>query len=174
MSGELQETIFKRWLQDHSGTVMKVARAYSATPEDCQDLIQEILLQAWCSIPQFRGEASEHTWVYRVALNTALAWHRREHRRRERQQPLFETADLPVPSANSAEQCQHQEIVERLYAAIHQLPKADVAIVLLYLDDLNYREIAEVLGLSESNVGVKLTRARKALGELMKEAIHEC
>ena len=63
-------------------------------------------------------------------------------------------------------------MVERLYAAIRQLPKTDAALVLLYLDDLSYRQIAEVLGISESNVGVKLNRAKKALGELMKEKSH--
>jgi RNA polymerase sigma-70 factor (ECF subfamily) len=64
-------------------------------------------------------------------------------------------------------------VVERLYAAIRQLPKGEAALVLLYLDDLSYREIAEVLGISESNVGVKLNRARKVLGELMKEVVYE-
>jgi RNA polymerase sigma-70 factor (ECF subfamily) len=74
---------------------------------------------------------------------------------------------------DSAEQLHQREVVERLYAAIRQLPKAEAALVLLYLEDLSYREIAEVLGISESNVGVKLNRAREALGELMKEVVHE-
>ena len=74
---------------------------------------------------------------------------------------------------DSAEQLQQREVVERLYAAIRQLPKAEAALVLLYLEDLSYRKIAEVLGISEGNVGVKLNRARKALGELMKEMVYE-
>ncbi len=73
----------------------------------------------------------------------------------------------------NAEQGRAREIIEQLYAAIRQLPKADAALVLLYLDDLSYREMAEVIGLSESNVGVKLNRARKALAELMKEVAYE-
>jgi RNA polymerase sigma-70 factor, ECF subfamily len=170
---ESPETIFKRWLQEQSGAVLKVARAYTLTAEDCQDLVQEVLLQLWRSLPQFQGQASESTWVYRVALNTALGWHRKEGRRRERQQPLLEPEDLPVPGLDSAEQVQQREVTERLYAAIRQLPKTDAALVLLYLEDLSYREIAEVLGISENNVGVKLNRARKALGELMKEVLHE-
>ena len=108
-----------------------------------------------------------------MALNTALGWHRKEGRRRARQQPLLDPEDLPVAGPDSAEQLQQREVVERLYAAIRRLPKAEAALVLLYLEDLSYREIAEVLGISESNVGVKLNRARKALGELMKEAVHE-
>jgi len=74
---------------------------------------------------------------------------------------------------DSAQQIVQREAVERLYAAIRQLPKTDAALVLLYLDDLSYREMAEVLGISESNVGVKLNRAKKVLNELMKEESHE-
>ena len=165
--------MFKSWLQEHSGTVFKVARAYTLTAEDCQDLAQEILLQAWRSLPQFEGRAGAPTWFYRVALNTALGWQRKERRRRERQQPLIGIEDLPMTGADSEQQLHQREVVERLYAAIQQLPKADAALVLLYLDDLSYREMAEVLGISENHVGVKLNRARKSLAELMKEVVYE-
>jgi RNA polymerase sigma-70 factor, ECF subfamily len=173
MPDQTPEALFKRWLHEYGGAVLKVARAYTLTAEDCQDLAQEILLQVWRSLPQFQGRASASTWVYRVALNTALGWHRKEGRRRARHQPLLEPEELPVTALDSAEQLQQREVVERLYAAIRQLPKADAALVLLYLDDLSYREMAEVLGISESNVGVKLNRAKKALGELMKEVAYE-
>lgn len=167
------EALFKSWLHEYGGAVLKVARAYTQTAEECEDLVQEILLQLWRSLPQFQGRASASTWVYRVALNTALSWHRKEGRRRARQQPLLEPEDLPTTEADSAEQFHQREVLEQLYAAIRQLPKAEAALVLLYLEDLSYRDIAEVLGISESNVGVKLNRARKALGELMKEVVHE-
>jgi RNA polymerase sigma-70 factor, ECF subfamily len=171
LPNENLESVFKSWLIEHGGTVLKVARAYTLTTEDCQDLTQEILLQVWRSLPQFQGRASASTWIYRVALNTALGWHRKEHRRRARQQPIL-AEDLSVAGSDSAQQIVQGEAVERLYAAIRQLPKTDAALVLLYLDDLSYRQIAEVLGISESNVGVKLNRAKKALGELMKEESH--
>ncbi len=173
MPDETPEVLFKRWLREYGGTVLKVARAYTLTTEDCQDLAQEILLQVWRSLPQFQGRASASTWVYRVALNTALGWHRKEGRRRARQQPLLEPEDVPAAGPDSAQQLQQHEVVEQLYAAIRQLPKADAALVLLYLDDLSYRDMAEVLGISESNVGVKLNRAKKALAELMKEVVYE-
>ena len=80
---------------------------------------------------------------------------------------------MPVPVAAGPPGAVPFEIVERLYAASRQLPKTDAAIVLLYLDDLSYRQIAEVLGISETNVGVKLHRAKKALSLLMKELFHE-
>jgi len=164
---------FKTWLQEHAGAILKVARAYTLNADDCQDLVQEILLQAWRSLPTFKGKASASTWFYRVALNTALGWQRKEHYRRIRQQPVLEVEDASIVGSDSSQQAAQRETVERLYHAIRQLPKTDAALVLLYLEDLSYRQIAEVLGISESNVGVKLNRAKKALGELLKETCDE-
>ncbi len=168
MLDEDQKSLFMNWLADHGTAVVKVARAYSLTSDECQDLAQEILLQAWRSLPNFEGKASPATWFYRVALHTAMNWQRKDKPRRSRQQPLLEVQVLAAECSNSAEQAQHRETVEQLYNAIHQLPKTDAALVLLYLDELSYREMSEVLGISESNVGVKLSRAKKALSELMK------
>jgi RNA polymerase sigma-70 factor (ECF subfamily) len=169
---EDQQSLFLTWLGEHGGSVMKVARAYTLTSEECQDLAQEILLQAWRSLPKFEGKASAATWFYRVALHTAMNWQRKDKPRRSRQQPLLEVQTVVADGRDSAEQAQHRETVEQLYQAIHQLPKADAALVLLYLDELNYQEMAEVLGISESNVGVKLNRAKKALSELMNGKPH--
>ena len=173
MGHEDPESLFSRWLTEHGGAILKVARAYTLTSEDCQDLVQEILLQVWRSLPQFQGKASPSTWFYRVALNTALGWKRQENRRQARQQSGIEVEDLAVAGADCALQAAECEAVERLYVAIRRLPKADAALILLYLDDLSYLEMAEVLGISESNVGVKLNRAKKALGDLLREPCHE-
>jgi len=161
------------WLNEHGSSVLKVARAYTLTSDECQDLAQEILLQAWRSLPKFEHRASPATWFYRVALHTALNWHRKEKPRRTRQQPLLEVQAVATNTADSAEQAQQRDTVERLYNAIHQLPKTDAALVLLYLDELSYREMADVLGISESNVGVKLNRAKKALSTLMSRSSHD-
>ena len=168
MQDKDQDSMFMDWIGEHGASVMKVARAYTLTNEECQDLAQEILLQAWRSLPKFEGHASAATWFYRVALQTAMNWQRNDKRRRSRQKPLLEIQTLSSETMDSAQQAQHRDTVEQLYSAIHQLPKADTALVLLYLDDLSYREMSEVLGISESNVGVKLNRAKKALSELMK------
>jgi RNA polymerase sigma-70 factor, ECF subfamily len=166
-----RESLFRRWLKEHAGLVFKVARAFAPSAADRDDLVQEILLQLWRSLPRFEGKARESTWIYRVALNTALAWHRGENKRHTTQTPLLAIEELPEP--DDLARREREELVARLYAAIRQLPKVDAALVLLYLDDLSYREMAEVLGISETNVGVKLNRARKTLAELMKEAPHE-
>jgi RNA polymerase sigma-70 factor, ECF subfamily len=168
-----QKALFLSWLDEHSSSVMKVARAYTLTADECQDLAQEILLQAWRSLPSFEGRANPATWFYRVALHTAMNWHRKDMPRRARQQPLIEVQVVATEYTNTAEQAQQRETVEQLYAAIHQLPKSDAALVLLYLDDLSYREMAEVLGISENNVGVKLNRAKKSLSALMNGQPHE-
>jgi RNA polymerase sigma-70 factor (ECF subfamily) len=167
-----QKSLFMNWLGEHGSSVMKVARAYTLTSDECQDLAQEILLQAWLSLPKFEGKANLATWFYRVALHTAMNWHRKDKPRRSRQQPLLDVQTVATDGFDSGEQAQQRETVEQLYQAIHQLPKTDAALVLLYLDELSYREMAEVLGISESNVGVKLNRAKKALSELMNGKPH--
>lgn len=173
MLDEDQKSIFATWLEENGASVMKVARAYTLTNEECQDLAQEILLQAWRSLSQFQGKASAATWFYRVALHTAMNWHRKDRPRRTRQQPLIEVQVIDPGGSDSSEQIQQRETVEQLYQAIAQLPQTDAALVLLYLDELSYREIAEVLGISENHVGVKLNRAKKALTTLMKSEPHE-
>ena len=173
LSDEDHKSLFLTWLGEHGSSVLKVARAYTLTNEECQDLAQEILLQAWRSLPKFGSQASAATWFYRVALHTAMNWQRKDRPRRARQQPLLEVRTVATEGPDSAEQVQHRDTVEQLYNAIHRLPKADAALVLLYLDELSYREISDVLGISESNVGVKLNRAKKALSALMNGHSHD-
>ena len=168
MLDEDHKSIFTRWLEQYSSSVIKVARAYTLTSDECQDLAQEILLQAWRSMPKFEGKANPATWFYRVALHTAMNWHRKDQPRRARQQPFLEVQALATEDSESAEKVQQRETVEQLYKAIHQLPKTDAALVLLYLDELSYREMAEVMGITESHIGVKLNRAKKTLIALMK------
>jgi RNA polymerase sigma-70 factor (ECF subfamily) len=167
------ESLFTRCVVEHGGIIVKVARAYTLTPEDSQDLVQEILLQAWRSMPNFRRECAASTWLYRVALNTALGWVRKERRRRASREPIFAVDSVLASGPDGPQLAAEREAVERLYAAIRQLPKTDAALVLLYLDDFTYRQMADVLGISETNVGVKLNRAKKALAQLLKDEGHE-
>ena len=95
MPDERSDTVFLGWLDRHGSIVLKVARAYTRTAADCQDLAQDILLQLWRSAPRFEGRAGEGTWVYRVALNTALGWRRKESRRRARHRRRKVSDDEP-------------------------------------------------------------------------------
>jgi RNA polymerase sigma-70 factor (ECF subfamily) len=168
-----REAIFRRWLDAHLGLILKVVRGCAATPQDQDDLFQDVCLQVWQSIPAFRGEAKETTWIYRVAFNTALAWRRGEKRRREGHETFFKLEVLPQSQPGHADALPEQEIIGQLYAAIRALPKVDASLALMHLDGLSYSEMAEVLGISENYIGVKLNRIRKSLAEQLKGAGHE-
>lgn len=164
---------FASWLREHRGILHKVARAYAATPADHADLAQEMALQLWRSLPAFRGQAAASTWIYRVCLNTALTWRRGTARRERDLVPGADLSQVSTMEASPAEDVGQRELVEKLYAAIHGLPEFDRALMLLTLDGLAYREIAEVTGLTENHVGVALTRARKRLTALVKGVTDE-
>jgi RNA polymerase sigma-70 factor (ECF subfamily) len=168
-----REALFRRWVAERGGVVLKVARAYTWTAEDCQDLAQEIFLAAWRSLDRFEGRASPTTWFYRVALNTALAWQRDERRRRAREPRAMHLDVACLAQPDDRRQAEQRQLVEQLVVAIRRLPKGDAALVLLYLDGCSYREMSEVLGISENHVGVKLSRAKQALAALVKKLAQE-
>jgi RNA polymerase sigma-70 factor (ECF subfamily) len=164
--------LFKSWLEEHNGILVKVARSFAAASADVDDLQQEMKLQLWTSLGSFAGQAKPSTWIYRVCLNTALSWRRGTARRESRIQRDVDPG-LLVSSVSQPDKANDAEIVEKLYAAIHALPMFDRALILLALDGLPYREIAEITGLTENHVGVSLTRARKRLATLMKGVTDE-
>ena len=167
MTENERDDLFRQWLREHQGIVVRVARARTDNQGDREDLFQEILLQLWRSIPKFRGDSAASTWIYRVALNTSLAWDRSRRRYRDRVGCLAEPNDVAEEDGN-----EHAAEVNRLYEAIRSLSKADSSIVLLHLDGLNYREMADVLGISMSNVGVRLNRAKARLLQAFEEDGH--
>lgn len=167
------ESLFKTWLEEHRGIVVKVTRSFAPSPADAADLQQEMLLQLWTSLSSFAGQAKPSTWIYRVCLNTALTWRRGRARREKHIEVDADIAHLPTESASPAERATEEEALDNLYAAIHALPMFDRALMLLMLDGLAYREIAEITGLTETNVGVSLTRARQRLARRIKGANHE-
>ena len=131
---------------------------------DRDDLFQEIATQVWNSIPRFRGESTVTTWLYRVALNSALAWSRKESKHRDRMKPLE-----GEESALSETSRTKDPRLSWLYEQIARLDHVDRSLTLLLLDGLSYREMAETLGISESHVGVKINRIKNYLKGLTKE-----
>jgi RNA polymerase sigma-70 factor (ECF subfamily) len=154
-----RDRIFSDWLAGHKGILFKVVHAYAFEHADRQDLFQEIVIQVWRSVAAFRGESSVPTWMYRVALNTAIAWTRKEDRPQRGKQP-FEVVEGLLMDA-SAEG--HDPRVAWLYHQIAQLKDVDRSVALLLLDGFSYKEIAAIVGLTESNVGVKINRIKSAL-----------
>ena len=173
MTAHEQESIFRGWLDQHLGLMLKVVRGCVPQPQDQDDLFQDVLLALWTSIPSFRGEAKETTWIYRVAFNTALAWRRVERRRRQGHETYVKFDVSPKLQPSHLDLQSEQEIVTQLYAAIRQLPKVDASLALMHLDGLSYSEMADVLGISENYIGVKLNRIRKQLAEQLKGVSNE-
>jgi len=169
----IPENLFQTWLEEHRGIIVKVTRSFARSPADAADLEQELQLQIWISLKSFAGQAKPSTWIYRVCLNTALTWRRGTARRESHLAPGADIALIATEAASPADRAGEQELLEKLYAAIHALPDFDRALVLLALDGLPYREIAEVTGLTENHVGVALTRARKRLATLLKGVTDE-
>jgi len=167
------ELLFKTWLEEHRGIFVKVMRSFARSETEAAELQQEMLFQLWISLPRFAGQAKPSTWIYRVCLNTALTWRRGTQRRERQIEPEADVTRLAADAATPAETAGHHDMLEKLYAAMQAMPASARALVLLMLDGLAYREIAEVTGLTENHVGVALTRARKHLTELMKGVIDE-
>jgi RNA polymerase sigma-70 factor (ECF subfamily) len=158
-----QKQIFDVWLSQHKGIMFKIIRAYAFNEHDQEDLFQEISLQVWKSIPEFRGESKPSTWIYRVALYTATVWVRKE-KTRPPTQPLAD-----VEHALTVTNQQSDERSEWLYQQIGGLEPIDGSVCLLLLDGFSYNEMADILGISASNVGVKVHRIKQYLIQESKE-----
>jgi RNA polymerase sigma-70 factor (ECF subfamily) len=152
-----QQHIFETWLSQYKALIFKVVRAYAFTAMDRDDLFQEISFQVWRSVPAFRKESSAVTWIYRVALNTAMRWIRKE--RKHQQQGSIDHAEHLLQENTVA----RDERLTWLYEQIHQLEPVDRSLSLLMLDGFSYKEMANIIGITESNVGVKINRIKKQL-----------
>jgi RNA polymerase sigma-70 factor, ECF subfamily len=159
-----QKRIFDEWLGRHRGLLFKVVHAYAFASHDRDDLFQEIATQVWNSIPRFRGESAVTTWLYRVALNSALAWSRKERKHRDQTQPL-ESHEFTLQETSRVKDPR----LTWLYEQIAQLDHVDRSLTLLLLDGYTYREMAETLGISENHVGVKINRIKSHLKNLTRE-----
>jgi RNA polymerase sigma-70 factor (ECF subfamily) len=161
-----RDRIFGDWLAGHKAILFKVVHAYAFEHADRQDLFQEVAVQLWRSVDAFRGDSSVPTWMYRIALNTALAWTRKQDRHQRGKQTLEVSEDLLTTAAADGSDPR----VEWLYHQIAQLKDVDRSVALLLLDGFSYKEIAAIVGITESNVGVKINRIKSALaGKRMEE-----
>jgi RNA polymerase sigma-70 factor, ECF subfamily len=165
-----QNARFVEWARSYDAVLWKIARSYAPAGEH-EALHQDLLIALWHAAPLYRDEAKPSTFIYRVALNSAMNWSRSRTRYGRRHVGLDEgTAQVPAAQSEAEER---ERQVEQLYAALATLPDADRSIALLYLDELSYREIADVLGITESNVGVRLNRVKKRLMERLKKENQE-
>ena len=166
MTENEQQHIFETWLEQHKALIFKVVRAYAFTAMDQDDLFQEIVIQVWHSIPRFRQESAVTTWIYRISLNTAIKWGRKE-----RKQYPAETLEH-IQHVLQENKIQVDERLVWLYEEISRLDEIDRSITLLLLDNFSYKEMAYILGITESNVGVKINRIKKHLISKSKNYNH--
>ncbi|WP_181304003.1 RNA polymerase sigma factor [Rufibacter sp. XAAS-G3-1] len=155
------ETLFLQLLQTDKERMYRICRSYAQDPIEAQDLFQETVLQVWKSWPTFRGEAQVRTWVYRITLNVCLQARHKSQKQQKRTRSLdsIQFANLPEAPPEPEKEAQ----LQALHACIQKLNDADRSLVLLYLEDLPYKDIAAVTGLTENHVAVKMKRIREKL-----------
>jgi RNA polymerase sigma factor (sigma-70 family) len=155
---------FLKLIEANQGIIFKVCNMYCSNQEDKEDLFQDILMNLWRSFPNYKQEAKISTWMYRIALNIAITRLRKETRRRP-----FEALGDEALQISSADINYLDEQSALMYQAIKQLSEIERAITMLYLENCSYKEMAEVTGLSESNIGFKLNQIKAKLKMLVKD-----
>lgn len=158
-----QQKEFTNLLETHIGILLKISAVYSRTAQDRQDLLDEMTYQLWKSFASFQGRSSLSTWIYRVALNTALT--KLRYDRRNVLIPYGDVSqhwDQHIVSEDPA----LRDMYDQLYDSIEMLNDFDKAIILLYLDRHSYEQIAEVMGITQSNVGTRISRIKQQLKNL--------
>ena len=155
------EKEFLALIHDYQNIIYKICRLYRDNKDDQEDLFQEIVYQLWKSYPGFKRESKVSSWMYRIALNTAIAIYRKSKISVDYYQEFPEYLHLSDEKTIS-------ENEERLFWALRKLNDSEKAVISLYLEDFNYREIAAITGLSESNVGVRLNRIKNKLKQILK------
>lgn len=151
-----RQTLFENQLDRHRGILYKVVGTFAWRAEDQQDLSQEIVYQLWRAFGRYDSNRPFSTWMYQVGLNTAISWSRKHKFRRQPDVSLDAVAEVAAPQEQEGR-------ANELYTLIAALDELDKALITLYLDDLSYAEICEILGITERNVGVKLHRLKARL-----------
>lgn len=156
----MSQAFFKTFVTENMDLIRHICRAYARSEEELKDFIQEVTVQLWKSHERFEGKSQVSTWVYRVALNVCLSLARKN----KRQVQTFSIDKVDISEDVSTEE---KEQIEQLYGAIRKLKEGDRAILLLYLENKSYKEIAEILGISVTNVGVKVNRLKNQLKNMI-------
>lgn len=158
------EREFLQIIKDNQGIIHKVCNIYCDEQEDRNDLFQEIVAQLWKSFPSFREESKFSTWMYRVALNTAITSFKKTRRRPDQGRLTYE--NLQVKDENY--DVETEEEIRNLHRAVAQLTGVEKSIVLLFLENKKYEEIAEITGITQNYVRVKMNRIKKKLKKFME------
>ena len=164
MKSEKQKELLHQ-LSENQGIIHKICRIYTDNIHDHEDLFQEIVIQTWKSYSNYRGDAKFSTWIYKIGLNTALAlFKKKNHKKEELHENL---THFKIYDDNSHEEKNAQ--IQAMYDAIHLLSDVEKALIMMFLEDKPYKEISEILGITEGNARVKMNRAKEKLRTLIKK-----
>lgn len=160
MTNPEKSNTFIEVIETNKGIIYKIANSYCMDIEDRNDLVQEIILKLWQAFDSYNDAYKHSTWIYRITLNTAISNYRKE-KVREKNLTAWSGVVFEVEDLVSTTETEHQYVL--LQQFISELKELDKALMLLYLDEKNYKEIAEILGISETNVGTKISRLKNLL-----------
>ncbi|MDW3649258.1 MAG: sigma-70 family RNA polymerase sigma factor [Bacteroidia bacterium] len=161
----MEKETFIEIIKQHRSLIYKICHSYCSDPTDRKDLEQEIFLQLWKSMGRFDGRVKISTWMYKVALNTAIMFYR-NHSRHRVNRSFWDHSLLSIQNEEKDEA--YEEQISLLYRFINQLNDNEKALILLYLDGIKQKEIAEILGITETNVSSKISRIKKKLKDRVK------
>lgn len=159
-----KEVEFTNLIKEHEGIIFKITTMYTSYGQDQKDLYQEIVYQLWKSFDSFRNESKRSTWMYRVAMNTALT-----HIKRKKKNQVLVPIEKVVVDEIDTDNWELEERVKQLYRHIHELDVLEKGLMLLLLEGKKYDEIAEITGLSPTNVGTKISRIKIKLQSRIKK-----
>lgn len=156
----MQQSNFEQVLETNKETIYRICRIYAMSPIEPQDLFQEVTYQIWKSLKSFKGKSNINTWVYRIALNVCM---RSKLKLEKNQEKTVRFDAIQFKASNNSLNEEDDEKYKFLKACISTLNESDTSIIVLYLEELSYKQIAEITGLTENHIAVKMKRIRKKL-----------
>lgn len=163
------ETAFLKLVNQHKGILYKASRIYADSLEDREDLQQEILIQLWKSYQNFKGNSEFSTWMYRVAINTAITYLKKEKQRTHNETEVPHHFEVQNEDYNPKKDKQ----LEVFYAAVQELKALEKAVIFYFMEGMSHKEIGDNLGLSEGNARVKLNRTKEKIQQIIKKSGYE-
>lgn len=154
-------------IKPYTAIIIKICRAYTNSQEDFEDYYQEVCLQIWRTRNNFRGQSEWSTWVYRLALNVSLTILKKNKKNQQ-----YVTSELLPNELAEKSQAFPDEDLNQLYDAIKHLSEVDRGVILLYLEEMSYKEIAEVTGTNPNNIGVRIKRIKERLKKILNGKVN--
>lgn len=159
-----KEQAFDRIMADNKAVIIKVCYMYAADAEHFKDLFQETQINIWQAMDRFRGESSVSTWIYRITINTCISCFR--YSRKHSQTLTLDPQEMLSLADRATDDHEHARCLHEMYELINRLPALDKAIILMWIDEKSYQEIAEVTGLTRNNVATRLNRCKQKLAAM--------